>query len=97
MSGKFHQNINEKLLFRLAGLFQVLNRTLFSFELSDDEKLSKLRSEFYDCRQLVGADISNYVTNNVFCLQEFKDKKSPKQYIHVKSKSFKKPFEICLN
>lgn len=97
MSGKFHQNINEKLLFRLVGLFQVLNRTLFSFELSEDEKLSKLRAEFFESKRLVGDDISNYVTNNIFCLQEFKDKKSPKQYIHVESKSFKKLFVICLN
>jgi hypothetical protein len=97
MSGKFHRNINERILYKLVGLFQILNHTLYNWELCEDEKLSKIKSEFVDCQKQIGEDIGSYVSNNIFCLQAFKEKKVPKQYIHVKSLSFRKPFEICLN
>lgn len=88
---------NERILFRLIQLFQVLNKTLYSWDLCEDEKLSKIKSEFYETQRLVAEDVGNFYSNNIFQHPGFREVKLPKQFIHVKNEKINKPFLICLN
>lgn len=88
---------NERILFRLIKLFQILNKTLYSLDLSEDQKLSKIKSEFYETQRLVAEDVGNFYSNNIFQHPGFREVKLPKQFIHVQNEKIKKPFIICLN
>ena len=73
------------------------SKKILNGNLSDEAKVILVQSYYNQVFDLVGNDISKFLEQNIFCLEEVRNQKLPKQFVRFRNEVNAPQFLIGLN
>lgn len=90
MNKRTRQQINNKILFRLVELFLKLEK---ESKVTDELTNSIIQRKLQETKRIIGDDLSLYICNNIFILEDVRDRLFPHYCFNYNGIKF----EFCLN